>query len=121
MTVSSLHRAWLSQSLATTANNIANSNTPDFKARQVSRFADVLSSVPADSAVRTHPAHLMTIAHPPRGMPSDEVATEGSTHSGNTVDLDRELMRASEIKGGFTLNTTLSKAFYRMLHISIKG
>jgi flagellar basal-body rod protein FlgB len=43
------------------------------------------------------------------------------THSGNTVSLDQELLKAGEVNRSFALNASILKSFHRMLLASAKG
>ena len=42
-------------------------------------------------------------------------------HSGNSVSLEQEMIKAGEVKGAFSLNTAIVKSFHRMLLMSSKG
>jgi len=43
------------------------------------------------------------------------------THSGNTVDVEQEMMKAGEIARDYSLNTSIVKAFHRMMLSVAKG
>lgn len=72
------------------SNNIANADTPNYKAQDVS-FKNVLEdSVNAISANRTDPRHFRFSA----GDSSPEIVTESGTtynSNGNSVDIDTEM------------------------------
>ena len=42
------------------------------------------------------------------------------THSGNNVSLEQELLKAGEVNRAFRLNTSLAKAFHRMILTSAR-
>jgi flagellar basal-body rod protein FlgB len=42
-------------------------------------------------------------------------------HSGNSVSLEQQLMKSSEISGAYSLNTSAVKAFHRMLIAASRG
>ena len=42
------------------------------------------------------------------------------THSGNSVSLEQELIKAGEVNRAYRLNTSVVKAFHRMLLASAK-
>ena len=43
------------------------------------------------------------------------------THSGNSVSLEQEMIKAGEVNRTYSLNTSIVKAFNQMLMASIKG
>lgn len=111
---------WLSVRQATVAGNVANANTPDFKARDVQPFADVLDKTQLTMAA-TNPQHLESEANGIAGarLRPDDITEE--THSGNTVDVEQEMMKAGEISREYSLNTSIVKAFHRMMLSVAKG
>lgn len=42
------------------------------------------------------------------------------THSGNSVSMEQELIKAGEVNRAFRLNTSVAKAFHRMMLASAK-
>ncbi|KAB2694528.1 flagellar basal body rod protein FlgB [Brucella haematophila] len=111
---------WLSVRQATVAGNVANANTPDFKARDVQPFADVLDKTQLTMAA-TSPQHLEAESNGIAGarLRPDDITEE--THSGNTVDVEQEMMKAGEISREYSLNTSIVKAFHRMMLSVAKG
>jgi flagellar basal-body rod protein FlgB len=43
-----------------------------------------------------------------------------TTYSGNTVSVEDQLMKAGEVSRGYALNTSIVKAFHRMMLASVK-
>ncbi|ABS16912.1 MULTISPECIES: flagellar basal body rod protein FlgB [Brucella/Ochrobactrum group] len=111
---------WLSVRQATVAGNVANANTPDFRARDVQPFADVLDKTQLTMAA-TSPLHLESGADGITGarLRPDDITEQ--THSGNTVDVEQEMMKAGEIAREYSLNTSIVKAFHRMMLSVAKG
>jgi len=111
---------WLSVRQATVAGNVANANTPDFRARDVQPFADVLDKTQLTMAA-TSPLHLEAAADGIAGarLRPDDITEQ--THSGNTVDVEQEMMKAGEIAREYSLNTSIVKAFHRMMLSVAKG
>lgn len=111
-----LSHAVQKQSVA--AGNLANLDTPGFKARAVS-FGDVLDSEIADPAapVRTSASHLSG-ATPPDGA---QVEAEGlpARRDGNTVQLDRELLNLTRASGEFSAAQTALAAKFRLVRYAI--
>lgn len=111
---------WLSVRQATVAGNVANANTPDFRARDVQPFADVLSKTQLTMAA-TNPQHLEMGANGIAGARLRPEDITEQTHSGNTVDVEQEMMKAGEVARDYSLNTSIVKAFHRMMLSVAKG
>ncbi|KAB0566477.1 flagellar basal body rod protein FlgB [Brucella pituitosa] len=111
---------WLSVRQATVAGNVANANTPDFRARDVQPFADVLDKTQLTMAA-TSPQHLEAEANGIAGARLRPEDITEQTHSGNTVDVEREMMKAGEVAREYSLNTSIVKAFHRMMLSVARG
>ncbi len=72
------------------------------------------------SLASTHPAHI----DPSSGLaPTEKVSKSDSWevfHSGNSVALEQEMMKAGQVNQDYALNTTIVKAFHRMVSMSAK-
>jgi flagellar basal-body rod protein FlgB len=114
------HNHWLSVRQATVAGNIANANTKGFKALDVAPFEKALDS--AKLAMTATDASHITAA--PSSVATAAVRPEEPwevTHSGNSVSLEQELIKSSEVARSYRLNANVAKAFHRMLLASAKG
>jgi flagellar basal-body rod protein FlgB len=117
--VISQHNSWLSARQAAIAGNIANVNTPGYKALDVEPFAAVMEKTQLTMA-STSPAHMTSAGE---AKPAAAVGTEQPweiAHSGNSVTLEEELIKAGDINRAFKLNTGVLRAFHRMLLASAK-
>ncbi len=115
----SRHNNWLAVRQTTVAGNIANANTPGFRAQDVQPFEMALEQARLAVAA-TQPGHQTS---GPPDAPATELRREASwetTHSGNNVSLEQELLKAGEINSGLRLNTSVAKAFHRMIMLSSK-
>jgi flagellar basal-body rod protein FlgB len=118
--LASQHNTWLSVRQSALAGNIANANTPGYKAMDAAEFESVLNSVPLTMKT-THAGHIDPT---PSGPPVVDVREEESwevLHSGNNVSLEQELLKAGEVNRSFATNAGVLKAFQRMLLTSSKG
>jgi flagellar basal-body rod protein FlgB len=118
--VISQNNRWLSVRQATIAGNIANANTPGYKAIDVAPFAAAMEQTRLAMAA-TRPAHMTTAGET---IPAAAVGAEQPweiTHSGNSVTLEQELIKAGDVNRAFKLNTSVLKAFHRMLLASAKA
>jgi flagellar basal-body rod protein FlgB len=111
---------WLSVRQSAIAGNIANVNTPGYKALQVEPFEKVLDG--------TRVAIKATqVSHLSGGGDADGVSIKQRADgpavlpSHNNVVLENELMDAGEVRRAFELNTGIVKAFNRMTLLVSKG
>lgn len=117
--LASRHMTWLAQRQSVIAGNVANADTPGYRAQDVRPFEAVLDST-APSLTVTQPGHMgfsQPIAEPSALEPGD---TWGTSHSGNSVSLESELMKASSTAREMNIDTSLARSFQRMLLSSVK-
>ncbi|WP_322867086.1 FlgB family protein [Aquicoccus sp. G2-2] len=90
------------QRQAVVAQNIANADTPGYKARDIASFADVMRDAGARFQPKaTRPAHLFGQAAAPDVVPEADIiraAAEGGKPNGNAVSLESEMLRAAAVK-----------------------
>lgn len=117
--VASRQAEWLSVRQSTVSGNIANANTPGFRARDVTPFDAVLQNTNMPMTT-TNPLHF-TDATTDRYVVESEV-NEGSAQqlSGNSVELSDELMKEGMIKRDYDLNTAIVKSFHKMMLLSVR-
>lgn len=118
--LASRHAQWSSVRQAAITGNIANANTPGYKAADVEPFSSVLDKTRLSMA-RTADLHMTP---PGASAPSSKVEKgEGwdINHSGNTVRLEEQMLKAGEVNKAFTLNTNIVRSFHRMLLMSVKS
>jgi len=112
--VISRHNEWLAVRQSTIAGNIANSNTPGFRAQDVQPFEMAVEQARLAMAA-TQPGH---IASGPQHAPATELRREApweTSLSGNNVSLEQELLKAGEVNRDYRMNTSIAKVFHRML------
>lgn len=111
---------WLSQRQAVVAENVANASTPGYKAKDVSAFSEVLDRTELQMS-GSSPLHLVASAGRPYGIEEGSQKSWDVTHSGNSVTLEQEMLKAGEISRDYTLDTSIAKAFHRMYLSTLKG
>ena len=114
--------AWLSARQTVIAENVANADTPGFKAREVSSFRDMLSGAhrPSEIAV-TDPRHLGG-AGPTRGVRTvDDPQAWANSINGNSVVLEQQSIKATEVAESYRLASTLYRKGYELLTLSVTG
>ena len=115
---------WLSVRQEVVATNIANANTPQFRAKDITPFDSALKEAEGGTIhmARTHPGHL------PESSFSQNIAVReselnneiGLQESGNTVALADELTKTGEIKRQYELSTGLVKSFHSMMLMTVR-
>lgn len=82
------------------AENVANSDTPGFRARDLPEFGALLDqAVPAFQAKMTRPGHIPFGADAILGAEPREDAMEGAdTPNGNSVSIEDQMMRAADVR-----------------------
>lgn len=118
--IAAMSGKWLAARQALVAENIANANTPGYRTKEVRAFASVLEQTSLGMA-RTGPRHLA--AGEPSGMAfrALEPATGASSHSGNNVSLEAELLKAGEGRQQFALGANIAKTFQRLYLASLRS
>ena len=110
---------WLAARQATVASNIANANTPGYKAKDVAAFSDVMNTTRL-SLVSTNAGHLQLDG--PNAV--DEArASSGAwdvSETGNSVGIEEELLKAGEVNRDYALTTNIIKSFHSMLMSVVK-
>jgi len=105
---------WLSVRQKIIAGNIANVNTPGFKAREITPFAEILGE-PVTMMTKTHAAHMRVANNPLEAKAITQASTLETTHSGNTVVIEDEMLHGSEVAREMSLNTAIVKSFHHMM------
>ena len=110
---------WLSVRQSIVSGNIANANTPGFRAKDVAPFDAVLQNTNMPMA-STNPLHL-TDASTDQYVVESKV-NEGSAEqlSGNSVELSDELMKEGLVKRDYDLNTAIVKSFHKMMMMTVR-
>jgi flagellar basal-body rod protein FlgB len=111
----SQHNDWLATRQSLVAGNVANINTPGYKSRDLEPFESAMQAARMRLAV-TKPGHMApetTAATAAKNAEADE--TWEVYHSGSSVNVEQEMLKASQVSGAYSLNTNIVKAFHRML------
>jgi flagellar basal-body rod protein FlgB len=113
--LASQQNRWLAMRQTLVSGNIANANTPGYRTVEIEPFAEVLESTRLSMAA-TRPGH---VAPNPMSLAASNDLEAGASwdvfHSGGNVNLEQEMLKASEINRTYTLNVNLMRSFHRML------
>ena len=101
-----------------TTGNLANFDTPGYKARTIS-FGDVLENELQDGSAiaRTQPGHLDGVSAAEGARERADAAPE--RRDGNNVQLDRELLNLTRASGEFAAAQTALAAKFRLVRYAI--
>lgn len=119
MDLASSHERWLSLRQATVSANVANSNTPGYRAQDIEPFNKILDAKVVPVTV-TSPMHITTGSHVEAQAMRKEKSWD-TVHSGNSVSLEQEMLKAGDINRDYSLNTAIVKSFHRMFMSSMKA
>lgn len=120
--IASQRSHWLSLRQEAISGNIAHANTPGYAAKDVQPFEAVLQSASRLSMATSDPGHIAQSGAPVDALAADAHDDAWDTYdSGNSVSLEKELVKASDVNGAFQLNNSVVKSFHRMLLASTKG
>ena len=111
---------WLEARQTLLAQNVANANTPSYKAKDIESFESYLDN--AGTTMSTSNGRHLSISSSGRESPRMKHGGIGEkSHSGNTVSVENELLKLGEANSQFALNAGLIKSFHRMILASLKG
>lgn len=121
--IASKQAEWLSVRESVVSTNIANVNTPGFRAKDITPFSSMLDKSGtrvsgADmSMASTNPLHLggMDRESFSSDIKEDPTSSVKITASGNNVSITQELMKSMEVRQDYDLNTGLVKSLNKMM------
>jgi flagellar basal-body rod protein FlgB len=111
---------WLAVRQATIAGNISNANTSGYKALDVEPFTSVLDKTQL-AMTGTDQGHMGLDAPHVRSAKVKKTDSREIMHSGNSVSLEQELEKAGTVNREHSLNTSIVKAFHRMIMASTRS
>lgn len=117
--LASRHMTWLAERQSVTAANIANADTPEYRAKSVQSFSSYLEG----PTLQLTATSVMHMALPPGEARPVEITAGNSwasSHSGNNVSIENELMTASSSSRMMNMDTGALRSFQRMLMLSVK-
>ena len=113
--------AWLAARQTTLAGNVANANTPGYRAKDIAPFVDVPAKTQLELS-STSGAHL-TLAG--TGGAAGAGTSEANnafdvSETGNSVGVESEMLKAGEVNRDYAMTTNIVKTFHAMLMASLK-
>jgi flagellar basal-body rod protein FlgB len=117
--LSSQRTGYLSARQTLIASNVANANTPAYKAMDLAPFSAVLEQTSIKMST-TNPAHLTPAAQEVDQAQRREDDDDYSTVSGNSVDVEGEMVKLGEVNRDFSMATSVKKLFHQMFMQALK-
>ena len=117
--VASQQPQWLSARQTAIAGNVANANTPGYRALDIQPFSAVLDSSPIELAT-TNPAHLSARPSEAGALREIEVDPAEQTLSGNTVNLEQQMITLGDVNRDFTMGANIRRAFHQLILSALK-
>jgi flagellar basal-body rod protein FlgB len=109
--------AWVESRQTVLAQNIANADTPHWRAQDVQPFAASLQQATVTLA-RTDPGHLAPATGPGSVFGAGALVSEQSP-DGNSVAIDKELVKVADTDAVHELVTNLSKKYLGLVRTAI--
>lgn len=109
---------WLASRQSAIAGNIANVNTPGYGTVEIEPFDRVLDS--RRVTMRNTVAGHIPVGGSGSSFGMRQVDEPALLPSENTVVLENELIKASEVRRAYDLNTAIVKAFHRMMTMNTR-
>ncbi len=106
---------WAATRQAAIAGNVANADTPGYKARDVAPFRAEMAMTGRLQVAATAPRHMTVPELALRAEEVREAEADDVKHSANTVTLDAELMKADETARGHQLAVSVIGTYHRMM------
>ena len=116
-TLASQHERWATVRQAALTSNVANANTQGYSAVDIEPFSAVLDDTAQVTLARTSPGHLGASGE------ADDPAVRDWTMkpTDEPVAIDKQLMQADETSRAFSLDTSIVRAFHRMLMTAVRS
>jgi len=117
--VASQKSEWLSARQTAVASNVANANTPGYRALDVQPFSAVLNTSPLAMAA-TNPGHMSPTLSPLDSFREMEAAPSEETLSGNTVNLEQQMINLGDVSRDFSMTANIRRAFHQLILSALK-
>ncbi len=113
---------WAAKRARLIAQNVANADTPGYKARDLDKFTfkDALQAVAPVTVARTNPQHLKgTIPEQSRFTVRKNLKTSEAAPDGNNVVVEEQMQKLSDAKGAYSTAVTLMSAEDRLMKLAL--
>lgn len=100
------------------ARNIANADTPGYKAQDLQSFEDSYRSAPLQPMRATNSRHIEAPDWSP-GAARVLSQQDGISPNGNSVSIEEEMLKAAELKRSFDLSLGIYRSAMNLMRTSI--
>lgn len=102
--------------MAVIAENVANADTPGYKARDMQAFAEVFSETGGDMRA-TRPGHLTAVSS--ATAPKPDTARGHEAPNGNSVSLEAEMVKSVEARQSHDMALAIYRATSDVIRASL--
>jgi flagellar basal-body rod protein FlgB len=110
---------WLSARQSLIATNVANANTPGYRAVDLQPFSAVLDSTQITMAT-TNPAHMTATQADFTSSRVVESDSADETLSGNSVNLEQEMIKLGDVNRAYSMDTNIKRAIHQLMMSAAK-
>ena len=110
---------WLSARQSLIATNVANANTPGYRAVDLQPFSAVLDSTQITMAT-TNPAHMTATQADFASARVVESDSADETLSGNSVNLEQEMIKLGDVNRAYSMDTNIKRAIHQLMMSAAK-
>ena len=101
------------------AQNVANADTPGYRAVDTASFADSYSDQGSFAARATRPGHFGATALPVGFAVTPRPAAGSASPNGNSVSLEAEMMQAAQVRQQYDMALGIAKSVAGILRTSL--
>jgi flagellar basal-body rod protein FlgB len=112
---------WLSNRQKVISENVANSDTPGFKAKEVTSFAKMVEGTHKTGILTTNVRHIGSAVDTPGIQSVVDKEAWSETLNGNTVVLEQQTIKANEVGENYQLAAKLYRKGYDLLTLAATG
>ena len=115
---------WLGARQKVIAENVANADTPNYRAQEVSSFGEMLEArASAGALVRTSANHIQGSEPMTAGLEAkeDEGAWASTSIDGNSVVLEQQAIKANDVSENYRLAASLYRKGYELVTLAVTG
>ena len=117
--VASQKARWLGARQTALAGNVANASTPGYRAVDVQPFSAVLDNAPIAMTL-TDAGHMAPSVSPLDSLKTVEADPAEESLSGNTVNLEQQMIDLGDVNRDFSLTAGVRRAFHQLMLAALK-
>ena len=112
---------WLGNRQKVISENVANSDTPGFKAKDVTSFAKMLEGTQKTGITTTNTRHIDSTTNVSGTQTVVDKDAWAETLNGNTVVLEQQTIKANEVGENYQLAVRLYSKGHDLLTLAVTG